>query len=135
MLKFTRKRKATYYGRSWNGRKTSSGERLDVEDYTCAHRTLPFGTKVKVTNPQNGKSCIVRVTDRGPFGKGMIIDITIAAARKIGMLGHGIIKVTLELIDQDAIIKDGEIVPCDTIPDIIADSVSCYSGNLSKGIN
>ena len=101
---------ATFYGKSWHGRKTSSGERLNNEEYQCAHRTLPFGTLVKVTNKKNGKSCIVKVVDRGPFGKGMVIDLTYEAARSIGMLSAGVVPVSLEKIEPGTPIVKGQIV-------------------------
>ena len=66
--------KASYYAKHFSGKRTASGERLHHDSLTCAHRTYPFGTMLKVTNPANGKSVIVRVTDRGPYVKGRIID-------------------------------------------------------------
>lgn len=90
---------ASYYHNKFNGRRTASGSKFDNEKYTAAHRKLPFGTKVKVTNEWNGKSVIVTVTDRGPFSKGREIDLTkrafmdIAANRNVGNL-----KVTIEII-------------------------------------
>lgn len=92
--------KATYYGRKWHGRRTSSGKRLDINAYQCAHRTLPFGTKVKVTNVTNGKSCVVEVVDRGPHGRGLVIDLTNKAAEAIGLLRQGVAPVTLEIVDE-----------------------------------
>lgn len=100
---------ATYYGRRWHGRRTSSGERLNVDDFQCAHRTLPFGTLVKVTNKRNNKSCIVRVIDRGPFGKGRIIDLTDAAAKKIDMYRAGVVPVSIEIIKPGTPVANGEI--------------------------
>lgn len=100
---------ATYYGRRWHGRRTSSGERLNVDDFQCAHRTLPFGTLLKVTNKRNNKSCIVRVVDRGPFGKGRIIDLTDAAAKKIDMYRAGVAPVSIEIIHPDTKVINGEI--------------------------
>ncbi len=92
--------KATYYGRKWHGRRTSSGKKLNINGYQCAHRTLPFGTKVRVTNTTNGKSCIVEVVDRGPHGRGLIIDLTNKAAEDIGMLRQGTAMVTLEIVEE-----------------------------------
>ena len=100
---------ATYYGRRWHGRRTSSGERLNINDFQCAHRTLPFGTLLKVTNKRNNKSCIVRVVDRGPFGKGRIIDLTDAAAKKIDMYRAGVAPVSIEIINPDTPVANGEI--------------------------
>mgnify|MGYP000982628883 FL=1 len=69
------KGKASYYSKRATGSRTSSGERLHHDSMTCAHRTYPFGTKLKVTNPSTGKIVFVRVTDRGPYGRGRIIDL------------------------------------------------------------
>lgn len=100
---------ATYYGRRWHGRRTSSGERLNVNDFQCAHRTLPFGTLVKVTNKRNNKSVVVRVIDRGPFGKGRIIDLTDAAAKRIDMYRAGVAPVSIEIIKPGTPVANGEI--------------------------
>ena len=88
--------KASYYARKFTGRKTASGERMHHDSLTCAHRTYPFGTKLKVTNPANGQSVIVRVTDRGPYVKGRIIDLSARAAREIGIIAQGIAPVVVE---------------------------------------
>jgi len=88
--------KASYYGDEFHGRKTASGEIFNKWDYTCAHKTLPFGSKVKVTNLKNNKSVIVKINDRGPFVKGRIIDLSYAAAKKIGMIRYGVVKVKIE---------------------------------------
>lgn len=89
---------ASYYGHSWNGRKTACGEIFNTDSFTCAHRTLPFGTMLKVTNKKNGKSVVVRVTDRGPYVKGRIIDLTLAAAKKIDMVHAGVVPVEIAQI-------------------------------------
>jgi len=86
---------ASYYSDKLNGHATASGEHYDASKYTAAHRTLPFGTKVKVTNLSNGKSVIVRINDRGPFVSGRIIDLSKAAAKQIDMVGAGVVKVTI----------------------------------------
>jgi len=92
--------KATYYSDALDGRKTASGETYDKDKLTAAHRTLPFGTKVKVTNVANGKSVVVTINDRGPFGKKeRIIDLSRAAAEKIGMIQAGVVEVTVEILD------------------------------------
>jgi rare lipoprotein A len=90
--------KASYYGDEFHGRKTSSGEIYDKWKFTCAHRELPFGTRVRVTNVLNSKTVIVRVNDRGPFVKGRIIDLSFAAAREIAMIKDGIVKVKIEVV-------------------------------------
>jgi peptidoglycan lytic transglycosylase len=84
---------ASYYGREHDGRRTASGEVFDMNDLTAAHRTLPFGTRVRVTNLANGREVTVRINDRGPFRRGRILDLSYAAARKLGMVGRGVAKV------------------------------------------
>lgn len=93
---------ASYYADKYHGRKTSNGEIFNMYDLTAAHKTLPFNTKVKVTNLSNGKSVVVRINDRGPFVKGREIDLSKAAAVKIGMIKSGTAKVSLEIIGGDA---------------------------------
>jgi rare lipoprotein A len=90
--------KASWYGQSFHGRRTASGESFDRHELTGAHRTLPFGTVVKVTNLGNGRSALVRINDRGPFAGNRIIDLSYAAAREIGMAGRGVAKVRVELV-------------------------------------
>jgi rare lipoprotein A len=89
---------ASWYGGKFHGRLTSSGEVFDTNEMTAAHRTLPFGTIVKVTNLDNGKSAMVKINDRGPFVDGRIIDLSRAAAEQIDMLGTGIARVSLEIM-------------------------------------
>ena len=81
----TQRGKASYYSKRATGARTSSGERLHHDSLTCAHRTYPFGTLLRVTNENNGKEVIVRVTDRGPRGRGRIIDLSYGAARQLGI--------------------------------------------------
>lgn len=90
------KGKASFYSKKITGSRTSSGERLHHDSLVCAHRTYPFGTKLKVTNPANGKEVIVRVIDRGPFRKGRIIDLSWRAAKELGMLQQGVAMVKVE---------------------------------------
>ena len=92
----TERGKASYYAKSWTGRKTANGERLHHDSLTCAHKTYPFGTLLKVTNPANGLSVIVKVTDRGPYVKGRIVDLSVRAAKELGMLSQGIAPVIVE---------------------------------------
>ncbi len=91
--------KASYYANKFHGRKTASGEIYNKNKFTAAHRNYPFGTKVKVTNLSNNETIMVRINDRGPFVKNRIIDISYAAAKKIGMIKKGVIKVKIEVID------------------------------------
>lgn len=86
---------ASYYADKYNGRKTSSGEIFRQRKMTAAHRTLRFGTRVKVTNLENGKSVKVRVNDRGPFVAGRVIDLSKSAAKKIDLVRAGVAKVKI----------------------------------------
>ena len=92
--------KVAHYGAKFNGRKTASGEVFNVNAMTMAHKTLPFGTRVKVTNLANKKSVVVRVNDRGPTDPGRIGDLTTGAARKIGMTKAGVADARLEVVGQ-----------------------------------
>ncbi len=91
---------ASYYAEDFHGKRTSNGERFNMNDYTCAHKSLPFNTILKVTNLANGKSCEVRVNDRGPFVASREIDLSKAAAVKLGMIGSGTTKVKLEIVKK-----------------------------------
>jgi len=84
---------ATYYGKEFAGHRTASGERFNPGAMTAAHRTLPFGTRVRVTNSHTGRSVIVRINDRGPFVKGRSIDLSSGAARAIGMGSTGNVRI------------------------------------------
>ena len=92
--------KVTYYGHWHAGRKTANGERFDPNALTMAHRTLPFGTLVRVTNLRNNKSVVVRVNDRGPVSRKRVADLTSAAASKINMLRAGVADVLLEIVSD-----------------------------------
>ena len=91
---------ASYYAEDFHGKKTSNGERFNMNDLTCAHKSLPFDTILKVTNLANGKSVQVRVNDRGPFVASREIDLSKAAAVKLGMIGTGTTKVKLEIVKK-----------------------------------
>jgi rare lipoprotein A len=90
---FTEFGNASWYGPGFHGRKTANGERFDTHDFTCAHKTLPFNTMLKVTNLENGRYTIVRVNDRGPYVSGRIIDLSQAAKTEIGMGGLAKVKI------------------------------------------
>ncbi|OWQ97737.1 septal ring lytic transglycosylase RlpA family protein [Sphingopyxis witflariensis] len=92
---------ASYYGNELAGNRTASGERFNPGELTAAHRTLPFGSLVRVTNTSNGDSVVVRINDRGPFSHGRVIDVSHAAAREIGMHRSGTARVKLALLDND----------------------------------
>jgi rare lipoprotein A len=85
--------KASWYGKNFNGRRTANGERYDMTAWTCAHRTLPLGSWVKVTNLLNRKTIFLRVNDRGPVPESQIVDLSYAAARKIGISGLGKVRI------------------------------------------
>lgn len=111
--------KASYYARKFQGRTTASGEVFDTYDYTAAHRTLPFNTYINVINVKNGLNVIVRVNDRGPFAHNRVIDLSEAAARRIGGYQHGLVHVKLEVLDLlqmtpaiDSIFSSGEVHDC-----------------------
>ncbi|UCH80873.1 MAG: septal ring lytic transglycosylase RlpA family protein [Nitrospiraceae bacterium] len=89
---------ASWYGKKFNGRPTASGKRFDMYAMTCAHKTFKFGTKLRVTNPDNNKSVIVTVNDRGPFIRGRDLDLSYGAAKKIGIVKKGVAKVKIEHI-------------------------------------
>lgn len=90
------KGKASFYARRFSGQRTASGERLHPDSLTCAHRTYPFGTKLRVYNPANDRSVVVRVTDRGPFVRGRIIDLSWRAAKELDIISKGVALVTVQ---------------------------------------
>jgi rare lipoprotein A len=100
--RYTQSGLASYYGPGFQGELTASGEVFDERELVAAHRTLPFGSMVRVTNLENGRSVVVRVTDRGPFGrnsrKGCIIDVSRAAARRLRFLKDGIVRVSVQVL-------------------------------------
>ena len=96
---YTESGKASYYAMKFQSKKTASGELYDKSKKTAAHKKLPFGTKVKVTNTKNSKSVIVKINDRGPFVKGRIIDLSGSAFSSVANLSAGIIKVKIEVIE------------------------------------
>ena len=87
---------ASYYAKCFHGRRTSSGEMCDTRLYTAAHRTWPFGTIVRVTMVKTGKSVLVKINDRGPHTKSRVIDLSVAAAKQLGLIGPGVAKVKVE---------------------------------------
>jgi rare lipoprotein A len=95
---YTEEGNASWYGKPFDGRRSSNGEIYDMHKLTAAHRTLPFDTMVRVTNLDNGKSTVVRITDRGPFIANRIIDLSLAAAREIESVGPGVVPVRLEVL-------------------------------------
>jgi rare lipoprotein A len=97
---FTQTGLASFYGHAHAGKTTASGENFAPGDLTAAHRTLAFGTSVKVTNLENGQSVVVKITDRGPFVRGRILDVSLAAARALGMQDKGVTRVRIEALSS-----------------------------------
>lgn len=91
---------ASYYGKRFHGRRTANGERFNMNAMTAAHKTLPFGTMVEVTHARTGKSVTVRINDRGPFIRGRTIDLSRAAAKRIGMISQGHARVKLAIVQS-----------------------------------
>jgi rare lipoprotein A len=91
---------ASWYGPGFHGRQTANGERFNQNEMTAAHRSLPFGTKVRVTNSNNGRSVIVRINDRGPYVGNRLIDLSAAAAQAIGLQSSGVGPVNIEILGQ-----------------------------------
>ena len=89
---------ASFYGRRFQGRKTASGARFDMRAFTCAHRSAPFGTRLRVIELESGRSVVVTVTDRGPFSRGRVVDVSLAAARVLGIVERGVARVRVERI-------------------------------------
>ena len=96
--------RASWYGRFFQGHETANGEAFDMNDLTCAHRSLPMGSLVRVTNLSNSKTVVVRVNDRGPLARSRVIDLSYAAAKFLGFGDDGTARVRLELIKDDPII-------------------------------
>lgn len=90
---------ASYYGSKFHGRQTANGEIFDMYEMTAAHNTLPFGTKIRVTNLNNNRRVVVRINDRGPFVKGRILDLSYGAALRLGMIESGTAPVRIEVIE------------------------------------
>jgi rare lipoprotein A len=86
---------ASYY---WHGTRVASGDTFDPHGLTAAHRTLPFGTRVRVTDPASGRNVVVIINDRGPFTRGRVLDLSLGAAKVLGMTGRGVIRVQAEVI-------------------------------------
>ncbi|MGD1879456.1 MAG: septal ring lytic transglycosylase RlpA family protein [Kiloniellaceae bacterium] len=91
---------ASWYGKRFHGRLTASGEPYDMTAYTAAHQNLPFGSRVRVTNLDNGRSVVVTINDRGPFVKSRVIDLSRAAARHLGIIGDGVAEVRLDVLEM-----------------------------------
>lgn len=90
---------ASYYADDFHGKRTSNGETFDMNALTAAHRTFPFGTKVRVTNLENSKAVLVRVNDRGPFKEGRIMDLSLGAAKAIDLIQTGTARVRIDVLE------------------------------------
>lgn len=101
---------ASWYGKEHQGKPTASGEAFDRNELTAAHRSLPLGTLLRVTNPSNGREVVVRVNDRGPFVRGRVLDLSEKAARALGMLDRGKARVEIEVADASPA-GDSETAP------------------------
>ncbi len=95
---FSEQGMASWYGKDFHGKKTSSGEIYDMHAMTAAHKTLPMGTLVRVTNKENGREAVVRINDRGPFVRGRVIDVSYAAAKRLGLVKSGTARVRIEAL-------------------------------------
>jgi rare lipoprotein A len=91
---------ASFYAHRFQGRRTASGARYDMHAFTCAHPAAPFGTRLRVTDLDNGRSVVVTVNDRGPFTKGRVVDLSLAAARSLRMVGRGVARVRVERVEE-----------------------------------
>jgi rare lipoprotein A len=105
---------ASWYGKAHDGRPTASGETYDMHAFTAAHRSLPLGTRVLVTNVKNGRSVEVRINDRGPFARGRILDLSYAAALELGSLSDGAFRVKLRVLEEPAGARAGSSPPAKT---------------------
>jgi len=92
---------ASFYGGRWDGCRTASGERFDADGLSAAHKTLPFGTLLEVTNPLNGRTVRVVVNNRGPFVRGRDLDLSYGAARKLGILSQGVARLQVRIVGRD----------------------------------
>lgn len=129
--------KASYYGREFEGRKTANGEKFRNADFTAAHRSMPFNSLIRVTNVKNKLSVTVRVNDRGPFVKGRIVDLSEAAARRIGSYMHGLATVKVEEVhllkitsEIDSLFTCFDFLDCLGNPDVLSGySLSAWRTN------
>ncbi len=120
---FKQKGVASWYGKDFHGKRTSSGETYDMYAMTAAHKILPLGVIVRVENLDNGKQTVVRINDRGPFVRGRIIDLSYAAAKELGVVGPGTARVEIEALGTSGASGDGSngnLAPVD-----------CFNGNFT----
>jgi rare lipoprotein A len=130
--KYSEEGYASFYAEGFHGKKTASGELFNMADYTAAHRTLAFGTYLRVTNLKNNYNIIVRVNDRGPFSKNRIIDLTEGAARRIGSYMYGVVRVKIEEIDLLQLTPElDSIFNCNSVTDCLGNSETLSDFSLS----
>lgn len=123
---------ASFYAEDFHGKKTASGELFNMTDYSAAHRTLPFGTYLRVINLKNNYNIIVRVNDRGPYAKNRIIDLTEGAARRIGSYNRGIVRVKAEEVDLLQLTPElDSIFNCNDVTDCLGNSETLSGFSLS----
>jgi peptidoglycan lytic transglycosylase len=99
---------ASVYANALKGRRMANGERYDPGKLTAAHRTLPLGTRIRVTNPENKQSIVLRIADRGPYRRSRILDLSAAAASRLGLSRRGVHRVTMEVLGHDDVITSDE---------------------------
>lgn len=129
---------ASWYGPGFHGRKTANGERFDTQELTCAHKSLPFNTILKVTNLENGRYTIVRVNDRGPYVRGRIVDLSNAAKNEIGMGGLAKVRIeTYEPVNSTDLVENEEIdaVPLNLFEDAISKNSKVFVELKDKRLN
>ncbi|HHF51964.1 MAG: septal ring lytic transglycosylase RlpA family protein [Candidatus Aminicenantes bacterium] len=126
---------ASWYGPHFHGKTTSSQEVFDMYDMTAAHKSLPFGTYVMVTNLDNGRSVKVRINDRGPFIRGRVIDLSYAAAKVLGMVGTGVVPVRIEILSDISVDADGQRFAVQVGAFVVKENAEALKSRLDKKYN
>jgi len=126
---------ASWYGPNFHGKTTSSQEVFDMYDMTAAHKSLPFGTYVMVTNLDNGRSVKVRINDRGPFIRGRVIDLSYAAAKVLGMVGTGVVPVRIEILSDISVDADGQRFAVQVGAFVVKENAEALKSRLDKKYN
>jgi len=124
--------RASWYGPNFHGKTTSSQEVFDMYDMTAAHKTLPFGTYVMVTNLNNGRSVKVRINDRGPFISGRVIDLSYAAAKVLGMVGPGVVPVRIEILSNISVDEDKQRFAVQVGAFVVKENAEALKSRLDK---
>jgi len=126
---------ASWYGPKFHGRTTSNHEIFDMYDMTAAHKSLPFGTYVMVTNLDNGRSVKVRINDRGPFIRGRVIDLSYAAAKVLGMVGTGVVPARIEILSDISVDADGQRFAVQVGAFVVKENAEALKSRLDKKYN